>query len=228
MVQINGVFDDLRNTAWPIEFSGTLRVHAIAGGVPSDPRVIEGWLRSKIDPDARDKGIQQLVADTMVERELSAEEALTEVQKSANVNGFMRDPEKGLYIEGRQLKAAIKEAASVAMGSGKIDSRGWGRTNKGLKNYLAEHVVVMEENLYLGRMEPDGIVQRFVHVYSGDSIKYEEYVKDVDIDFTVVTDHDFKREDWGQIWLTGEYQGLGASRSQGFGRYTVTRWERVR
>ena len=29
------------------------------------------------------------------------------------------------------------------------------------------------------------------------------------------------------IWLTGEQQGIGASRSQGFGRYEVTGWERL-
>jgi hypothetical protein len=27
------------------------------------------------------------------------------------------------------------------------------------------------------------------------------------------------------LWLTGEQQGVGASRSQGFGRYEVIKWE---
>jgi CRISPR/Cas system CSM-associated protein Csm4 (group 5 of RAMP superfamily) len=29
------------------------------------------------------------------------------------------------------------------------------------------------------------------------------------------------------IWLTAEQQGIGASRSQGFGRFEVTSWERL-
>lgn len=28
------------------------------------------------------------------------------------------------------------------------------------------------------------------------------------------------------IWTSGEQQGIGASRSQGYGRYEVTRWEK--
>lgn len=34
-------------------------------------------------------------------------------------------------------------------------------------------------------------------------------------------------EQWAMIWLTGEQQGIGATRSQGYGRYTVTRWEQA-
>ena len=30
-----------------------------------------------------------------------------------------------------------------------------------------------------------------------------------------------------EVRLTGEQQGIGASRSQGFGRYEVTRWDRI-
>ena len=47
------------------------------------------------------------------------------------------------------------------------------------------------------------------------------------IPFTVVTDHDFTDKDWAMIWTTGELQGLGASRSQGYGTYTVTKWEKT-
>lgn len=227
------VFEHLRTKAWPYQFRGSLQVRNIAGGVPSDPRVAEGWLRSKVE--ASDNIIREMVAQVMADRQVTLEEATAEVDKLKHLNGFKRDPDtKGLYIEGRQLKAALKEAASVAVASDKLKGRGWGKTNKGLLSYLAEHVMVAEETLALLSVdthspvtEPSGITQRFVHTFRGSGIQYEEFVEDAVIDFTIRCDHPFTEEEWAMIWLTGEQQGLGASRSQGYGRYTLTRWEQV-
>lgn len=102
--------------------------------------------------------------------------------------------------------------------------KSWGKTNKGLLGFIAEHVCVVEDRLHLGVTEPTGITQRFVHTFRGSGIQYEEYVADAVIDFTVLADWDFADEQWAMIWLTGEQQGIGATRSQGFGRYTVTHW----
>jgi hypothetical protein len=221
---MTSVFAAFASKAWPHTFSGTLHVVNIAGGTPSDDKVAEGWLRTKLAD--RDDLIREAVAKTMVERGITADEAAAEVDNLKHLNGFKRD-EQGLYIEGRQLKAAIKEAASVAVASGKLNGRGWGKTNKGLLSFMAEHVFVVEDRLHLGVTEPTGIVQRFVHTWRGTGIQYEEYVEDAKVDFTIKADHDFTNEQWAMIWLTGEQQGIGASRSQGFGRYEVARWEPV-
>ena len=218
-----GVFDKYRNDAFPFQFSGTLHVGVICGGVPTDPKVAEGWLKTKLGID-NDRLIQEMVAETMIERGVSPEEAVSLVNAQKNLNGFKRD-ENGLYIEGRQLKAALKEAVNVAVAANKLEKRGWGKTNKGLLGYLAEHVFVVEERLHLGVTEATGINQRFVHTFRGAGIQYEEYVEGADIDFTVISDHDFTDKEWATIWLCGEQQGIGASRSQGYGRYEVTRWE---
>lgn len=93
--------------------------------------------------------------------------------------------------------------------------------------FVAEHVCVMEDKLPLGLTEPTGIHQRFVSTHKGTGIQYEEYCDDVDINFTILTDHKFTDEQWAMIWLTGEQQGIGATRSQGYGRYMVTQWETV-
>jgi hypothetical protein len=46
-------------------------------------------------------------------------------------------------------------------------------------------------------------------------------------DYTqVITDHDFTPKEWAAIWTAGEQNGLGASRSQGYGRYEVVRWDK--
>ncbi|TDB76804.1 hypothetical protein E1264_38110 [Actinomadura sp. KC216] len=223
----NSVFAKYADRAWPYHFAGTLRVRNIAGGIPSDPTVAEGWLKTKLAD--KDDLIREAVATTMAERGITAEEAAKEVDKLKHLNGFKRD-EQGLYIEGRQLKAATKEATSVAYSTGKLLNNGknsWGRTSKGIHSFVAEHVMVVEERLHLGIAEPTGITQRFVHTYRGSGIQYEEYVEDAKIDFTIATDYGFTEEQWAMIWLTGEQQGIGASRSQGFGRYEVVRWDRA-
>lgn len=219
------VFEKFRKDSYPYRFSGELLIGTIAGGTPTDPKVAEGWLRSKLGID-KDDIIREMVAETMVERGVTADEATTIVSENKHLNGFRRD-EHGLYIEGRQLKAALKEAASVAVAAGKLTGRGWGKTNKGLLSYLAEHVFVVEDRLHLGVTEPSGVAQRFVHTFRGSGIQYEEYVTDAKVSFTVMADHDFSDKEWATIWLTGEQQGIGASRSQGYGRYEVTRWERL-
>lgn len=219
------VFDSFKTEMYPHRFTGQLTVGVIAGGTPTDPKVAEGWLKTKLGIDKEDL-IREKVAETMIERGITADEATAIVSDHKHLNGFKRDPERGLYIEGRQLKAALKEAASVAVAAGKLTSRGWGKTNKGLLSYLAEHVFVVEDRLYLGVIEPSGIAQRFVHTFRGTGIQYEEYVEKAQIDFTVIADHDFTTKEWAAIWTCGEQNGIGASRSQGFGRYEVTRWDK--
>ena len=222
---MTSVFAKFQPELFPFRFAGSLHIGCIAGGTPTDPNVAEGWLKTKLGAD-KDDLIREMVAQTMVERGVTADEATKLVDTQKHLNGFKRD-DRGLYVEGRQLKAALKEAASCAVAAGKLNGRGWGKTNKGLLSYLAEHVFVVEEKLHLGVTEASGINQRFVHTFRGSGIQYEEYVEDAKVDFTVMADHDFSERDWAAIWTSGEQQGIGASRSQGYGRYEVTRWDRL-
>ena len=214
------VFAKYAPKAYPHTFHGTLHIPCIAGGTPTDPKVAEGWLRTKLADN--DDLIRQAVAEVMAERGVTAEEAAAIVDNLKHLNGFKRD-ELGLYIEGRQLKAAIKEAANVRWPKDR-----WGPSRKGTLSFFAEHVFVQEDRLHLGVEAASGVNQRFVHTWRGSGIQYEEYVTDAKVDFTLVTDHDFDAEQWALLWLTGEQQGIGATRSQGFGRYAVTRWERAK
>ena len=221
----DSVFSDWRTKSYPFEFQGRLTVGILVGGTPSDPNVAKGWLESKIK-GAGDDRIQTLIAQTMVERNITADEALEVVNNLKNLSGFKKDPERGLFIEGRQLKAALKEAVSVAVAAGKLDMTKWGATRKWLTNYFPEHVFVLDERLYLGVMEPSGVLQNFVHTHKTSAIQYQEYVNKAEISFTVVTDHPFTEEQWAMIWTTGEQNGLGAGRSQGYGTYNVTQWDK--
>jgi hypothetical protein len=212
------------DTAWPYRFNGTITVRNLAGGTPTDPKVAEGWLRTKLT-DNRDDLIRDMVTEVMVERGVTADQAASEVDKLKHLNGFKRN-DNGLYIEGRQLKAAIKEAAGVARATDKLKPK-WGTTNKGVLGFVAEHIMVVEDILQLGVDQPSRVLQSFPkNPRTGQTgIQYTEVIDEAAFDFTVIADHKFTDAEWAMLWLTGEQQGIGASRSQGFGRYEVTRWE---
>jgi hypothetical protein len=185
------VFASQREIAYPFRFAGQLHADIIVAGIPADQRKIEGWLRTKVVPD-RDQLIQRAVAETMLDLSVERDEAVDKVAALQHLNVFKRG-ERGLYIEGRQLKAALKEAAMVAAGAGQLKSgKVWGATNKGLFAYFAEHVFVVEDRLYLGKTEPEPEpLLTFPKSRYGTGIQYEEIVKDALIEFTVITDHDF-------------------------------------
>jgi hypothetical protein len=157
----------------------------------------------------------------MVERGVTRDEAVKAVDTTKHLNGFKRD-ERGLYWDGRCLKAAIKESANIRWPKDR-----WGPSNKGTMGSFAEHVFVPEQRLHIGVTEPTRIEQHFPHTWRGTGIEYVEVVEDAVIDFTVQTDFDFSEKQWALLWLTVEQQGIGAKRSQGYGRCEMTRWERV-
>jgi|RhiMetdeSRZDD1v2_1073273.scaffolds.fasta_scaffold00494_1 hypothetical protein len=251
---MTSVFAQYIPVAYPHQYTATLAVHRLAGGIPSDPKVAEGWLKTKLVGD-RDDLIRQAVAETMAERGITAEQAAAEVDLLKHLNGFKRagcpecpnpttvsDPncrgKHELYIEGRQAKAMIKEASNVRWPwplynwtinglrtSGSVKGEGKGKSTM---SYIAEHVFVQDDRILLGVHEPDEVEQRFVHTWRGSGIQYEEIIREATVRITVATDHDLTAEQWGLLWLTAEQIGIGSSRSQGFGRFEVIGWEPVK
>jgi len=246
-----GVFEAWKPQAYPYVYAAEFRIPIINGGTPTDPNVAEGWLKSKLGID-KDDLIREAAAEIMAERGVTADVAIETVSENRHLNGFKRQrcsqcPPEGvskcsagphvLYIEGRYVKAGIKEAGNIRWPNGRwsfdkdgkvrlLIKSGTERTSgKVTKSFLAEHVSVQESIIPLGVTEPTGINQRFVHPWRGSGIQYEEYVEDVKISFNVATDVKFTDEQWALLWLTGQEQGIGASRSQGYGRYEVIRWE---
>lgn len=229
------VFSDIDTESYPYRFNVELSLANIVGGTPSDPKVAEGWLRSKLTET--DERIQEMVAQVMEERKVTEREAVTIVNNLKNLNGFRRTSNGTLFVEGRQVKAMLKEATSIAVSVGKIQMTGWGATKKWLTKFLPEHVFVIDTTIPLWQhdendnlvpvKEPTDIHQQFVHTFRGSAIQYQEFVDDAVIKFTVISDHNFTTRDWKMIWTTAEKNGLGASRSQGYGTFQVTKWETV-
>jgi hypothetical protein len=218
------VFAKFRPKVYPYIYDGSLFVGRHVGGTPSDPKVAESYIRTKLD-DADDI-IQQAVSEIMLERGLTKTEAAAELALRKHLNGYKRDPERGLYAEGRTLKACLKEAAGILIQT-HWPKKTWGNhsSKKGTKGFMPEHIFVLEDRLYFGVNEPTGVQQRFIATHRGTGIQMEEYIDDAKIDFTVGCDYLFSEEDWGFLWSTAEQNGWGASRSQDYGKFAVTRWD---
>ncbi len=226
------------------EWAVTLRFRdKLLGGIPKDPKVIEGWLRARAGID-KDWEIQQMMLRTMreidpdleVPENASLEALLALSEKMAanqNTVGFKRN-DNGPYIEERQVKAMLKEVTNILFAGDK-----WGRTRKGPKGYLAERVFVDPARIGLGREEPDGIELVIGHVSGPQGprsvLAYHEYVEQAEVSFTLKAvegtmdrpGKDSKEDPWRQMWLLAQENGLGALRSQGHGKFDVIKWDKI-
>ena len=223
------------------KYRATLRFkHLIVGGIPSDKSVIESWIRARMD--LGDAAIAELVEQTVGERGvLTPDEAVEAVMVSdlaPSVNGFKRDENGQLCIEGRIVKAALKEWANSA-----YPGKGWpGKTanehtsklhaNRGLMKYLAEAIVVDDVMIGLGVKEPTAVEERIKHVMTPQgprsSINRVEVVEQPEVTFTVSVRDDFLPEEaWARIWSVGEAIGLGSDRGRSDGQFELVEWQRL-
>lgn len=218
------------------QYRATLRFkNLIVGGIPSDKSVIEGWIRSRMD--LGDAAISELVERTVTERGvLTPDEAIEAVMQSElapSVNGFKRDDNGQLCIEGRIVKAALKEWMNSAYPGTKFP----GKTKieglrKGLMGYAAEAVRVDDLLIGLGVKEPTAIEERIKHVMTPrgprSSINRVEVVEQPEVTFTISVRDDFIPEDaWARIWSVGEAIGLGSDRGRSDGQFELTEWQRL-
>jgi hypothetical protein len=234
------VFRAYEPEIYKFKYAARIEVVQLMGGTPSNEKVAEGWLRTKMGL-SKDEDIQAAVSRVMEERGVDRDAALKEVDSLRHLNGFKRDADAdgALMMEGRHAKAMLKEAASVARSVNNLPAR-FGATNKGPLSFIAEHVIVVEDRLHVGKIdpvtrkvvnvyEPDGIQQSFPKnpITKQTGIQYTEYVLNAVMDLTIATDYEFSEREWAAMWLTGGNQGIGASRSQGYGKFNITRWELI-
>lgn len=230
------VFQRAHRSVYEHLYSGTIQfVTRPVGGLPRDEKALTGYLKTKLADN--DDLIRQAVAEIMVGLDVNAEEAV-EIHAATKVNGFRRD-DQGLYLGGYQLKCCIKEGCNIRW---PYPTKKWGggvskngnETGKGAKSYFAEHVFVVEDQLHFRDRNGDpvrqqsGIQMRFVQGRYGASFVHEEYIEpeDAAFDFHVETDVKITDDQWAELWVICENQGLGATRALGYGKFVVTKWER--
>lgn len=204
----------------------------LMGGVPTNPKIIEAWLRSKAGIEQEEE-IRRAMLRTLLElgAEVSPDMSFAELEAASEglaaqrqTNGFKTDTH-GLYIESRQIKAMLKESTNVLFAGER-----WGVTKKGPRSFVAERIFIAQDRIPLGRMEPDG-VELFIGHVSGpkgpqSTLTYHQYVERPTLEFDVLALRDqVKPEQWREVWLHAQENGLGALRSQGFGRFDVEAWD---
>lgn len=210
----------------------------LMGGTPKSPKMIEGWLRKKAGLTDDEEELRRAMLRTLLElgaevrpdmtfEEMeAASEGLAALQQT---NGFKRDAEHGLYVEGRVLKSAIKETVNILYAGTR-----WGKTAKGPKAFVAERAFPVEDRVYLGTDEPTAI-DLFIGHTSGprgpqSNLTYFEYVyqPSIEFHFQIAKAEDVIRfDEWKAIWKHAQDNGIGALRSQGFGRFDIWEWEPV-
>ncbi len=236
-----GIFDDQTNVFTTYHARLELR-DKLMGGVPTNPKIIEGWLRAKAGIEdelevrqAMLRTLRELDPDTTFDPNASFEELVQASERlaaSTQTNGFKQD-DRGLYIEARQVKAALKESTNILFPYIKGNAKHmWGATKKTPKSFVAERVFVNPDHLHVGAMEPTGIDLMIGRVPGKDgkrsTITYYEYVERPTIEFDVmVAENAITAGQWAQLWVHCQENGIGALRSQGHGRFDITEWKQV-
>lgn len=223
----------------------------LMGGVPKNPKIIEGWLRSKAGIEQEEE-IRRATLRTLLElgADVTPDMTFDELEKASEAlaatrqtNGF-KVGDQGLYLESRTVKAMLKESVNILYPSGAVK---WGRyqkTNqktkdvsevggKAPKSYIAERVFISPDRIWMGRNDPDGVEMFIGHVMGRQgpqsTLTYHEYVEGVVVDLHIMVLRDeVDPKFWPEIWVHAQENGLGALRSQGFGRFDIERWEQVR
>lgn len=251
-----GIFDHYRDEVFAT-YAAELRFRdRVVGGIPSNPKLIEAWLRTKMGITAeeevmaltvetlRDLGIEPEVLDESGAQTFDTlAQASEAIAKKSHLTMFKRD-EAGLYLESRIVKAMLKEqvavlypgsvaAATDRESAAELRAHRWGQTGKGPKAAIAEWCVIDPDRIPLGVAEPTGIDLSVGHVTGPQgprsTLDLYEYVERAAVSFTVMVLQDRVRDlYWPHIWLAAQEGGLGSKRSQGFGRFDLLKWERVR
>ncbi len=203
----------------------------ILGGTPKHPDLLRTWLETKGHSKDEKKAMEDMG--------LSDEEQ-QDVEKKQWC-GF-RFNDTGVFIEGRQIKACLKTGAV---------NLGYGNNRKGYRQVIDHGFVVEPDQVHLMRengngglepiKEPDGTEERVQHISDARGkrsclTKYD-YVDDCFIEFEIEV-LSRKKQGAQKELLLGEKQltdmlyhaerdGLGACRSQSFGRFNVVAFEEI-
>lgn len=222
-------------------YCATVQVrNLLVGGVPANEATIRNWLRARLD--AEDAHLEDLVQKTLKERFADEtpgpDELITALMQDPDgptVNGFKRDNEGFLALEGRCVKAGFKEWANSAYPGtdwdGKKGAKGVS-PRKGLMSTLAERVFVEEVYVSAGVTLPTRVEERIKHVQTPQgpksAINRVEVIESPLLTFTVRVHDDFiVPKAWARIWERGEDIGLGADRGRSDGQFDLVEWRKL-
>lgn len=206
----------------------------VVGALPKDPNVIDTWVESRGKKHGRDpKEIAELKEKVKDETVPQTEE---DIEK--NWKGFKYD-DTSIYLESRCVKANIREGLST------LDYMK-GKGSMAVKQAFQHGLFVQPQRIRFYRngkliTEPEGQQDRVLHVMTmrgmRDCLSREDYVEEgatvsFKVRIVVPSGGDRKSPYITETMLkealeVGQWVGLGASRSQGFGTYKITSFKEV-
>lgn len=203
----------------------------IYGGVPRDKEVIAAWVKARTGFDDEQTKLQIAEAEALTE---AAVGELIEETAEKMWTGFPVEPGKGLFIFTRQVKAMLRESMTML-----------GITKKkiGSKQILQHGIEVKgfehDSRLYLGVSEASGTEEGPIHVMTAKgprtALKRQDYVETPTLSFQlwVLTTAAAEKRHIGQdevvqMLTFAQENGLGASRSQGHGKFNVIEFEQTK
>lgn len=210
-----------------------VRETMIATGVALKP---DATLEEMFEASERIAGERQTTGFKMIER--VHPDGTPMFKEDADGNLVLKDgkPQRAvaLILEGRQLKAMLKEVTNILFAGEK-----WGTTRKGPKSFLAERVFIEEEAVILHKpdgqpfTEPSGLEMMIGHVTGPQgprsTLGYHEHVEGALLSFTLLIAQDAIPHDaWPDLWVLAEQNGLGATRSQSYGKFDIRRFEVIK
>jgi len=191
----------------------------VLGGIPKAKDLTKLWPRSKGFSGRQPKPFAQKTT-------LEAQGKERENLETRNWTGFKKDRD-GLFIEERQIKALLKEAAYVL------------RLLRmpGLRDSISHGVFVKPERIRFLRAgqplrKPDGYVERPIHVLTRQGprtsiVRQDLVLKPYSSFNLIVASPLLEFEDVEKLLRLGQEIGLGASRSQGFGKFVVEEFKPI-
>jgi len=200
-------------------------VKPVVGGLPKNPNVIDAWINSRLPPEE---------APAMAEKIKDEVNASEEADKKWV--GFKED-DKGIYLEDRNIKAMLREAATTLQllsGKGSV-----------ARKQAFQHALTIEPyRIHFMRngktiKEPDEQQERTIHVMTRlgprDSLKREDVINPpatMEFEMKIVIPREHKHamlseSDLRDMLEVGQDIGLGGSRSQQFGKFKVVKFEKM-
>jgi hypothetical protein len=224
-----------------VRYEFGLHAYTLVGGTPSDPEILRKMIKARLK--LGDKELQVLAAEALELTEWRSEEMSSEqldeltdklADKIGSVNTFKKVDGELVY-EGRQMKAAIIEAASACYpGSEFPGVRPPGiHGKKGFRSWCIEMIEVLDKYMPLGKSVPDIEAEtRIKHITGREGpqsvVTMVDIVEDVEFYGTLqIMDDAIKPQVWRELWDYVCTGGIGADRARGDGRCELIKWAKV-
>jgi hypothetical protein len=229
------LFEEHKKSGWEAfeTYKVEILLKDLVGGRPKTKKMIKSWVNATCKKKSAEE--RQKIIDAHV----SMLGEITEEKADDQAIVFARMPDGQLAIEGRQVKAMLKEAGNICkeiVPAGRVKEGAPKEGVTALRSKVADKMFVVEDYIPLNRTEPDETLEKPIHVMTPqgprDSIKKIEILRDVPVTFTIKRRRGPDRTGVPEkamlaILDYAQTSGLGADRSQGRGQFEVINVERI-